>query len=123
MSENENENEDKDEKNINENDPEENTELTDEEKEKIQQMRRAWKERKHLSTLPAWKDDQTKAIDLAKESLGEIDDETKEWVVRELLITLRCHFCERRRSNACNFPVCVRGLLSGFDLENGNGKK
>ena len=119
MSENENE----DEKNMNENNSEEKTELTDEEKEKIRKMRDAWKERKHLSTLPAWKDDQTKAIDLAKESLGEIDDETKEWVVRELLITLRCHFCERRRSNSCNFPVCVSGLLSGFDLENGNGKK
>jgi hypothetical protein len=112
-----------DENNLNENNSDDKKELTKEEKKKIQEMRKAWKERKHLSTLPAWKDDQTKAIDLAKESLGDIDDETKEWVVRELLITLRCHFCERRRSNACNFPVCVRGLLSGFDLENGNGKK
>jgi hypothetical protein len=107
----------------NEDDEVSKTELTEEEKEKIRKMRDAWKERKHLSTLPAWKDDQTKAIDMAKESLGDIDDETKEWVVRELLITLRCHFCERRRSNSCNFPVCVRGLLSGIDLENGNGKK
>ena len=89
----------------------------DEKREKIRAMRDNWKERKHLSTLPAWKDDQTKAIDMAKESLKDIDDATKEWVVRELLITLRCHFCERRRSNSCNFPVCVRGLLSGIDTE------
>ncbi|MCK5561083.1 MAG: hypothetical protein KAJ51_10835 [Thermoplasmata archaeon] len=94
--------------------------LTPEEKDKIREMRDAWKERKHLTTLPAWKDDQTKAIDQAKDSLKDIDDETKEWVMRELLITLRCHFCERRRSNSCNFPICVRGLLSGIDSESNN---
>ncbi len=93
------------------------TQLTEEEKQKIRKMREAWKERRHLTTLPAWKDDQTKAIDQAKENLKDIDDDTREWVVRELLITLRCHFCERRRSNACNFPICVRGLLSGIDTE------
>ena len=94
-----------------------NTELTDEEKEKIKRLREDWKSRKHTSTLPAWKELQTLGIDLAKLGLQDIDEETKEWVVRELLITLRCHYCERRRNNTCNFPICVRGLLSGYDIK------
>ena len=94
-----------------------NTELTDEEKEKIKRLRDDWKSRKHTSTLPAWKELQTLGIDLAKLGLQDVDEETKEWVVRELLITLRCHYCERRRNNTCNFPICVRGLLSGYDVK------
>jgi hypothetical protein len=100
---------------------EENThskiELTEEEKKKIRSLRDDWKSRKHTSTLPAWKELQTLGIDLAKLGLQDIDKETKEWVVRELLITLRCHYCERRRNNTCNFPICVRGLLSGYDIK------
>jgi hypothetical protein len=87
------------------------------EMEKIQMIRNSWKFGKHISTLPAWKDVQTLGIDLAKLELEEIDKETKEWVIRELLLTLRCHFCERRRNNTCNFPICVRGLLSGYDIK------
>jgi hypothetical protein len=92
-------------------------ELTKDEKEKIKRLRDDWKKRKHTSTLPAWKQIQTLGIDLAKLGLQDIDEETKEWVVRELLITLRCHYCERRRNNTCNFPICVRGLLSGYDIK------
>jgi len=92
-------------------------ELTDEEREKIKRLRDDWKQRKHTSTLPAWKELQTLGIDLAKLGLQDVDEETKEWVVRELLITLRCHYCERRRNDTCNFPICVRGLLSGYDIK------
>ena len=92
-------------------------ELTQEEKQKIQLLRNDWKSRKHTSTLPAWKEIQTLGIDLAKLGLKDIDNDTKEWVVRELLITLRCHYCERRRNNTCNFPICVRGLLSGYNIK------
>jgi hypothetical protein len=94
-----------------------NSDLTDDEKEKIKKLREDWKSRKHTSTLPAWKELQTLGIDLAKIGMQDVDDETKEWVVRELLITLRCHYCERRRNNTCNFPICVRGLLSGYDIK------
>lgn len=104
------------EENLNENTPSKN-ELTEEEKKKIRLLRNDWKKRKHTSTLPAWEEAQTLGIDLAKLGLKDIDIETKEWVVRELLITLRCHFCERRRNDTCNFPICVRGLLSGYDLK------
>jgi hypothetical protein len=92
-------------------------ELSKDEKEKIKRLRDDWKSRKHTSTLPAWKELQTLGIDLAKLGLQDVDDETKEWVVRELLITLRCHYCERRRNDTCNFPICVRGLLSGYDVK------
>jgi hypothetical protein len=91
--------------------------LSAEEKEKIKRLRDDWKKRKHTSTLPAWKELQTLGIDLAKLGLQDVDEETKEWVVRELLITLRCHYCERRRNDTCNFPICVRGLLSGMDIK------
>jgi len=106
MSENEGENKEKKDSN-----------LTEYEKEKIKRLRDDWKKRKHTSTLPAWKELQTLGIDLAKLGLQDVDEETKEWVVRELLITLRCHYCERRRNDTCNFPICVRGLLSGYDVK------
>ena len=102
---------------MSENNNEKNDELSDEEKEKIKRLRDDWKSRKHTSTLPAWKELQTLGIDLAKLGLQDVDEETKEWVVRELLITLRCHYCERRRNDTCNFPICVRGLLSGYDVK------
>lgn len=92
-------------------------ELSEQERKKIEEMRNAWKERMRLSTQPKWKDVQTKSIEEFKKSLPDVDDETKEWIVREVLLTLRCHFCERARSDACNFSVCVRGLMSGIELE------
>jgi hypothetical protein len=92
-------------------------EISPEEKKKIEEMRNAWKKRKHLSTQPKWKDVQTRSIEEIKKNLPEVDNETKEWIVRELLLTLRCHYCERARSDACNFSICVRGLMSGVDRE------
>ena len=91
--------------------------ISQEEKKKIEEMRNAWKKRVHLSTQPKWKDVQTRSIEEIKKNLPEVDDETKEWIVRELLLTLRCHYCERARSDACNFSICVRGLMSGVDKE------
>ena len=92
------------------------SELSEQERKRIEEMRNAWKERMRLSTQPKWTDVQTKSIEEFKKSLPDVDDETKEWIVREVLLTLRCHFCERARSDACNFSVCVRGLMSGIEL-------
>jgi hypothetical protein len=91
--------------------------LNEEEIKKIKEMKNAWKERKRLSTQPQWKDVQSKSIEDIKKNLTEIDDDTKEWIVREVLLTLRCHFCERARSDACNFSICVRGMMSGIQNE------
>ncbi len=90
-------------------------EISEEERKKIEEMRDAWRERVILSTQPKWKDVQTKNIEDVKKNLPDIDEETKEWIVREVLLTLRCHYCERARSDTCNFSVCVRGLMSGVD--------
>jgi hypothetical protein len=89
----------------------------EEKQKKVEEMRNAWKKRVHLSTQPKWKDVQTKSIEEIKKNLPEVDDETKEWIVREILLTLRCHYCERARSDACNFSVCVRGLMSGVEQD------
>ncbi len=94
-----------------------NNEISEDEKKKIEKMRNAWKERVHRSTQPKWKDVQTKSIEEIKKNLPEVDNKTKEWIVRELLLTLRCHYCERARSDACNFSICVRGLMSGVDKD------
>jgi hypothetical protein len=93
------------------------SELNEEEQEKIEDMRNAWKKRMHLSTQPKWKDVQNKSIIEIKKNLPDVDDDTKEWIVREVLLTLRCHYCERARSDSCNFSVCVRGLMSGVEDE------
>ncbi len=71
------------------------------------------KEGEELSTLPLWAKVQKESIRHSIESLGEVDEATKKWIVRELLLTLRCYNCERRRNDVCHFSVCVRGLLSG----------
>jgi hypothetical protein len=91
--------------------------LSEEEQKKMEEMKNAWKQRKHLSTQPKWKDVQSKSIAEIKKNLPDVDDETKEWIVREVLLTLRCHYCERARSDECNFSVCVRGLMSGVEGE------
>jgi hypothetical protein len=93
------------------------SELNEEEQKKIEDMRNAWKKRMHLSTQPKWKDVQSKSIEDIKKNLPNVDDNTKEWIVREVLLTLRCHYCERARSDSCNFSVCVRGLMSGVEDE------
>ena len=92
-------------------------ELSEEERKKAEEMRNAWKKRISLSTQPKWKDVQTKSIEDIKKNLPEVDDKTKEWIIREVLLTLRCQYCERARSDACNFSVCVRGLMSGVEQE------
>ena len=93
------------------------SELSEEERKKVEKMRNAWKQRMLLSTQPKWKDVQTKSIEDIKKNLPEVDGETKEWIIREVLLTLRCHYCERARTDACNFSVCVRGLMSGVENE------
>lgn len=70
-------------------------------------------DRDRVSTLPAWARLEKKGIEMSIRNLPDVDETTKEWIVRELLLTLRCHNCERRRSDACNFSVCIRGLMSG----------
>ncbi|TET91067.1 MAG: hydrogenase iron-sulfur subunit [Methanomassiliicoccales archaeon] len=70
-------------------------------------------EGQEISTLPLWAKVQKESIETSIASLPDVDEATKKWIVRELLLTLRCYNCERRRSNVCHFSVCVRGLLSG----------
>jgi coenzyme F420-reducing hydrogenase delta subunit len=66
-----------------------------------------------FSTLPAWARIEKKGIEMSIANLPDVDEATKKWIVRELLLTLRCHNCERRRSDVCHFSVCIRGLMSG----------
>lgn len=81
--------------------------------EEIRNIRNSWRKKYKISTLPVWAQIQNKIIQECKENLPDIDEETKKKITRELLLTLRCHSCERARSNACHFSVCIRGLLSG----------
>jgi ribosomal protein L44E len=81
--------------------------------ERVKNIRNSWKKKYKTSTLPAWAQVQNKIIQQCKENLPDIDDETKKKITRELLLTLRCHSCERARSDACHFSICIRGLLSG----------
>ena len=84
-----------------------------EELDKIKNIRNSWRKKYKVSTLPTWAQVQNKIIQECKENLPDIDEETKKKITRELLLTLRCHSCERARSDACHFSVCIRGLLSG----------
>ncbi len=96
--------------------------LKDAYKKRIAEIRSAWKYQKDVTTLPVWArmEDTTrphrKAIEETKIALPDVDDVTKDMIIRELLLTLRCNSCERARSAACHFSVCVRGLLSGRDI-------
>jgi hypothetical protein len=89
---------------------------------RIAEIRNAWKYRKDTTTLPVWAQMEDtsrphrKVIEEAKVALPDADDETRDMIVRELLLTLRCNSCERARSAACHFSVCIRGLLSGRDI-------
>ena len=91
-------------------------------KRRIAEIRSAWKYRRDSTTLPVWAqmEDRTRphrrAIQEVKTALPDADEETKNMIIRELLLTLRCNSCERARSAACNFSVCIRGLLSGRDI-------
>jgi hypothetical protein len=88
-------------------------ELNGEERNVVQDIRNSWRRKYKISTLPAWAQVQNKIIQQCKENLPDVDEETKKKITRELLLTLRCHSCERARSDACHFSVCIRGLLSG----------
>jgi hypothetical protein len=81
--------------------------------DEIRNIRDSWRKKYKVSTLPAWAQVQNKIIQECKENLPDIDEETRKKITRELLLTLRCHSCERARSDACHFSVCIRGLLSG----------
>ncbi|UCG69646.1 MAG: hypothetical protein JSV09_01070 [Thermoplasmata archaeon] len=83
------------------------------ERDEIKNIRNSWRRKYKVSTLPAWAQVQNKIIQECKENLPNIDEETRKKITRELLLTLRCHSCERARSDACHFSVCIRGLLSG----------
>ncbi|UCH88595.1 MAG: hydrogenase iron-sulfur subunit [Thermoplasmata archaeon] len=70
-------------------------------------------EGKRISTLPRWAQVERKSITISLANLGDVDPETRSYIARELLLTLRCYNCERRRSEVCHFSVCIRGLMSG----------
>lgn len=88
-------------------------ELSADETAEISAIRKSWRRQFKVSTLPSWAQVQNKIIQQCKENLPDVDEETKKKITRELLLTLRCHSCERARSDACHFSVCIRGLLSG----------
>jgi ribosomal protein L44E len=83
---------------------------------RLRMIKDSWKYRERISTLPRWGQVQTKIIQECLGSLPEIDEETKKKITRNMLLTLRCHSCERARSDECNFSVCIRGLLSGREV-------
>jgi len=85
-------------------------------KARIKMIRDSWRTSERISTLPRWGQVQTKIIRECLASLPEIDEETKKKITRNMLLTLRCHSCERARSDECNFSVCIRGLLSGREV-------
>ena len=87
--------------------------LSGEEMIEIKEIRNSWRKKYKISTLPTWAQVQNRIIQQCKENLPDVDEETKKNITRELLLTLRCHSCERARSDACHFSVCIRGLLSG----------
>ncbi len=88
-------------------------ELNGKEIDAVKDIRNSWRRKYKISTLPAWAQVQNRIIQQCKENLPDVDEETKKKITRELLLTLRCHSCERARSDACHFSVCIRGLLSG----------
>jgi ribosomal protein L44E len=84
--------------------------------EKVKMIKDSWRTEERISTLPRWGQVQTKIIQECLSSLPDIDEETKKKITRNMLLTLRCHSCERARSDECNFSVCIRGLLSGQEV-------
>jgi ribosomal protein L44E len=83
---------------------------------RIKMIKDSWRNQERISTLPKWGQVQTKIIQECLASLPEIDEETRKKITRNMLLTLRCHSCERARSDECNFSVCIRGLLSGQEV-------
>lgn len=78
----------------------------------VDDMRNAWIYGRHISTLPRWARLQEESIKDAGAALPEVDADTRRKIIRQLLLTLRCHTCERKLTDQCNFSICVRGLMS-----------
>lgn len=85
----------------------------DESKELINELRNAWIFGKHISTLPRWTSVQRNALADTGSHLPDIDADTRSTIIRQFMFTLRCHQCERRLTDQCNFSICVRGLMAG----------
>lgn len=85
--------------------------MNEREKEEVEKIKTSWLTDKKMSTLPKWGQIQKESVEKAISSFENVDEITKNLIIRQLLITLRCHACERRTE--CNFSVCVRGLMSG----------
>ncbi|UCE36748.1 MAG: hypothetical protein JSW00_14715 [Thermoplasmata archaeon] len=92
------------------------SELSKKDKKTVDEIRSRWDYKSRISTIPSWGQTQNKIIQLCKTSLPDIDEETKKKITRELLLTLRCHSCERARTDQCNFSICIRGLMSGREI-------
>ena len=86
--------------------------MTDE-KNAVNAIRTAFLFKKRISTLPRWGRVQQESLEMIESSLPNVDAETKSLIMRNILIMLRCHTCERRLTDECNFMICVRGLMSG----------
>jgi hypothetical protein len=83
------------------------------EKDAVDAIRTAWLFKKTISTLPRWGRIQHESMEMVESSLPNVDAETKSLIMRNILFALRCHTCERRLTDECNFMICVRGLMSG----------
>jgi len=75
-------------------------------------LRNAWIYGRHISTVPRWARLQEESIKEAGAGLPNIDADTRRKIVRQLLLTLGCHTCERKLTDQCDFSICVRGLMS-----------
>ncbi len=78
----------------------------------VDDMRNAWIYGRHISTLPRWARLQEKSISEAEAGLPDIDADTRRKIVRQLILTLGCHTCERKLTDECDFSICVRGIMS-----------
>jgi hypothetical protein len=82
---------------------------------KVEEFRSAWRYKAFMSTLPRWGNVQKHALYETEDGLKGVDLHTRDWIMKELLLTLRCHQCERRLTDQCHFNICIRGLLSGVE--------
>ena len=78
----------------------------------VDDMRNAWIYGRHISTLPRWARLQEESTTNAEAGLPDVDADTRRKIVRQLILTLGCHTCERKLTDQCNFSICVRGLMS-----------
>ncbi|MEE9490470.1 MAG: hypothetical protein V3V91_08550 [Thermoplasmata archaeon] len=76
----------------------------------VDDMRNAWIYGRHISTVPRWARVQDESIREA--GLPDIAADTRRKIVRQLILTLVCHTCEKKLTDQCDFSVCVRGIMS-----------